>query len=449
MSFCRARRAAIIARPWALRGLPTPNGRHTACVIMEVLAMSPLPRAFLGRLIPLLTAACCAGIGDGIPRAFAQAESQPASQPQSAPWAGSVEEANRRAAERVMRKMIRRVQTSGVRYLLSIQEPDGGWASDTGPGISALVLKALIQEPAVGPQNEAVRRGVAWVLKSQREDGGVYSAEGLLKSYESSVVLSMLAALKDPQHAPQIAALQKFLKDNQWDEGEGKSSDDPWYGGAGYGRGKRPDLSNTQMMLDALRDSGLPKDDPAFQKALAFVQRCQMVGELNDQTFAKGSTQGGFIYSPANGGESKAGTIEIDGRNELRCFGSMSYAGFKSLLYAGLSRGDPRVQAALAWIRRHWTLEYNPNMPAAQVKEGLYYYYYVFARTMDAWGENVIEDASGTRHEWRKELIGFLESRQQPDGSWVNDADRYMEGQPALTTAYAVLAIQTAYPRSE
>ncbi len=283
----------------------------------------------------------------------------------------------------------------------------------------------------------------------QRDDGGVYSAEGLYKNYESSIVLSMLAVLKDPAYEPQAAALQKFLKDDQWDEGEGKTPADPFYGGAGYGHGKRPDLSNTQMMVEALHDSGLPPDDPAYRKALVFIQRCQMLGEISDQSFAKGSTQGGFIYSPVNGGESKAETVDVEGRAELRCYGSMTYAGFKSMLYAGLKPDDRRVQAALDWIRQHWTLEYNPNMPDKQSRQGLYYYYHVFARALQAWGEPTVRDRAGREHIWRQELIEQLAKTQRPDGSWVNDADRWMEGLPSLTTAYAMLALQAAYPASE
>jgi len=33
---------------------------------------------------------------------------------------------------------------------------------------------------------------------------------------------------------------------------------------------------------------------------------------------------------------------------------------------------------------------------------------------------------------------------QRPDGSWVNEADRWMEGDPNLVTAYSVIALQIA-----
>lgn len=345
------------------------------------------------------------------------------------------------------RRRARELAERGVKYLLAAQEKDGSWASQDGPGISCLVLKALIQEPSVGPKHPAAQRGLEFVRRFQREDGGVYSAEGLLKSYETSVALSMFAVLKDPKQQKPIVAAQKFLKDNQWDESEGKSFDDPWYGGAGYGHAHRPDLSNTQMMLEALHDSGLPKDDPTYKKALVFIQRCQMLGESNDQPFAKGSTDGGFIYTAANGGKSKAGEHEVNGRTELRSYGTMTYAGFKSMLYAGLSRDDRRVVAALEWIKRYWTLDHNPNMPHRQSRQGVYYYYHVFARALAAWGEDVIADHAGRKHNWRAELVEKLAKLQRRDGSWVNEADRWMEGRPALTTAYALLALQAAYPQ--
>jgi len=351
-------------------------------------------------------------------------------------------------ADRIRAARVRAAELTarGAQFLLSAQEKDGGWASQQTPGITALALKALIQEPTVGPRHPAVRRGIDFILTFQRDDGGIYGPEGLLKNYESSVALSMFAALQNQLYTKQIKALQEFLKENQWDEGEDKSPDDPFYGGAGYGRHKRPDLSNTQMMLEALRDSGLPPDDPAYQKALVFISRCQMLSESNDQAFAKGSSQGGFIYTPAGGGESRAGTIEVNGRTELRCYGSMTYAGFKSLLYAGLTRRDPRVQAAFDWIRHHWTLEYNPNMPDTQSREGLFYYYHVFGRALAAWGEPIVCDHAGREHDWRAELVEQLARLQQPDGRWVNESDRWMEGLPELTTAYSMLALQAAFP---
>ncbi len=102
-----------------------------------------------------------------------------------------------------------------------------------------------------------------------------------------------------------------------------------------------PTLSNTHMMVEALYASGLPADDPAFsgRSSLSHAARCS--ARTNDQPFAREGGDGGFIYSPANDGESKAETIEVNGRVRLRSYGSMTYAGFKSMLYARVDRGRP------------------------------------------------------------------------------------------------------------
>jgi len=393
---------------------------------------------------PAATVAVALLVGVGLTwAALAQpAESQPVSPEQRRQQLERAAGEMSRVQDRIEAElMIRR----GAAFLLKAQQDDGGWASQTGPGISALVVKALARTPGIGPRHPAVKRGVRFVLSFQRPDGGIYGPDGLIKNYETSVALSMLAALRDPAYAEHVRKARAFLQGLQWDEGEDKHPDDVWYGGAGYGRHKRPDLSNTQMMLEALHDSGLPADDPTYRKALLFIKRCQMLGESNDQPFARGSTQGGFIYSPANGGESKAGKCSFDGREELRCYGSMTYAGLKSMLYCGLSKDDPRVKAAFDWITRNWTLDANPNMPGRQSKQGLFYYYHVFARALDAWGADVITDSAGRQHDWRHELVIKLGRLQKSDGSWVNDEDRWMEGIPALTTAYSLLALQAAF----
>ena len=332
----------------------------------------------------------------------------------------------------------------GLEYLRAAQQADGGWTMQgrSHPAITALVAKCFIQDKRYGSSHPIVKRALALVLRSVRRDGGIYVEGEGLRNYHTSTALMALSAANDPRYSQVIAGAQAFLKKIQWDEGEGFSPDSPWYGGQGYGRSKRPDLSNTQMMLDALHDSGLSPDDPAYKKAMTFISRCQMLSETNDQPFARGSDDGGFVYTPVNGGESKAGQELIDGRPRLRSYGSMTYAGFKSMLYAKVDRNDVRVQRALDWIRRHYTLDHNPNMPVAQSRQGLYYYYLVFARAMRAWGEPIIVDANGKPHRWRDELATKLSSLQSDDGSWVNPEDRWYEGNPYLVTAYAVLAMQ-------
>jgi squalene-hopene/tetraprenyl-beta-curcumene cyclase len=188
-------------------------------------------------------------------------------------------------------------------------------------------------------------------------------------------------------------------------------------------------------------------EDPAYQRALKFVSRLQNNSETNEQSWA--GNDGGFVYGPGDkrSGESMAGEYTApDGSRRLRSYGSMTYAGLKSFIYAGLTKDDPRVRAAWDWISKNWTLDENPGMSAAgadKAQQGLYYYYHTLARALNEYDQPVITDAQGKPHDWRLELIEQLASLQNPDGSWTGDK-RWMEDNPVLTTSYVVLALQEA-----
>jgi squalene-hopene/tetraprenyl-beta-curcumene cyclase len=157
---------------------------------------------------------------------------------------------------------------------------------------------------------------------------------------------------------------------------------------------------------------------------------------------------GGFYYGPSRATAKQTEIKNADGSVSYESYASMTYAGLVSLCYAGLSKDDARVKAALGWISSHYTLEENqglgvraPDPKANQM--GLYYYYFTFARALDALGSNDLETKEGKK-KWSHDLVDALKARQKPDGSWVNEADRWMEGQPVLVTAYCVNALNLA-----
>ncbi|HKQ49508.1 MAG TPA: hypothetical protein VJZ71_15660 [Phycisphaerae bacterium] len=331
----------------------------------------------------------------------------------------------------------------GLAFLRSAQDSDGGWGSDFGPAVAAIAAQAFVQDRAHGPTSPVVRRALAYIQKFEQTDGGIYERQKNLANYQTSVVLMFLASLDDPDQRARIARSQAFLGKLQYDDAESIDRDHSWFGGAGYNETKRPDLSNTQMMLEALHQSGLSPDDPVYQRALVFVSRSQMNGKTNDRAFAKGASDGGFIYSPNDPGESKASPQAPEATGPLRSYGSMTYAGFKSLLYCDVSRDDERIKAAYEWIRQNYELDKNPGMPGKQAAEGLYYYYHVFARALYAWGDPVVIDARGTPHNWRIDLAKKVISLQRPDGSWINERDRWLEGDSKYVTALTIQTLQT------
>lgn len=372
----------------------------------------------------------------------------------------AIDEEHRKLADEMARK--------AVAYLRAQQDAStGAWAHNPGgpnlPAIDSLVLTGLLMDPGIDAQNPAIARGIDYVLGYRQPDGGIY--DRILASYNTSIAVSMLARAGTPEAQAAIGPAVEFLKSLQWGEDareDGPAAaetrrvgrEHPFYGGVGYGSHGRPDNSNLNFMIQALHDADVGPEDPAIRRALVFLERTQMHHEVNDMAYAEGSTQGGFIYSTgpeadqAGEGESKAGMIEElapdGGRvSRLRAYGSMTYAGFKSYAYAELPRDDPRVQHALDWIKRNYTLEENPGIGA----EGQYYYYLVFARAMDAWGQETlkVETPEGeAERDWANDLIDQLATLQNKDGSFRPVDDRWMEDNPVLITAYSLIALQQA-----
>jgi len=330
-----------------------------------------------------------------------------------------------------------------IAFLRRQQADDGSWSKDRSLGITGIVVTGLLQSGRVDVNDPMVVKGLKFIESLVNKKDGHLAGDNpraQLKNYVTSVnVMALTLANKDGRYNQIIADGVRFLKKFQWDEDDGKTKQDDFYGGAGYDSQSRPDLSNTQYFLDALHAAGVPKDDPAYQKALIFVSRTQnLKSEFNDQPWAGKINDGGFIYSAAAGGQSKA--------DDMASYGSMTYAGVKSMIYAGVDRKDPRVVAGLNWLKKNYTLDRNPGFAKDKDQQALYYYYHTMAKCLDALGDDWFTDAQGTRHDWRRDIAQALAKRQRPDGSWVNDADRWMEGDPNLVTAYALKTLSYCKP---
>jgi len=348
----------------------------------------------------------------------------------------------------------------GLAFLRSMQDEGGAWMrqitavptdqpdkpSPIAVAVTALAVKAIVQVEPEARRSAELRRAIRFIYAAKNEDGSFEG--GALTNYVTSTVVSALAGVDGFAFRDDIRAASGWLQLNQWDQSEGLSPRQDWFGGAGYGEHGRPDLSNTQMMLEALYDAGLSPDEPAFQRALTFLTRTQNLKATNSADWA--GRDGGFIYTAANGGESMASEYAGEGRGgeelppeaprSLRSYGSMTYAGFKSLLYAGLSPDDARVRAAFNFIRRHWTFDENPGLGG----QGLFYYYHAMSRALRIAQQHTITDAEGRSHNWREELIDAIASRQTEDGSWKNEADRWLEGHPVMATVFAILSLEEA-----
>jgi squalene-hopene/tetraprenyl-beta-curcumene cyclase len=341
----------------------------------------------------------------------------------------------------------RHSMVTAFQYFSDSQQPNGSWKYD--PAMTALVLTSFMLEPQYNPDDktdEVIRKGYAFLGKFVKPDGGIYNEQ--YRNYSTAVGLMAFAASGKPEYQPIIDNARKYLVKFQLDEGEGILPDHKYYGGIGYGGDDRPDLSNLHLALEAIKtaeafkavpDGMLKLPHPAepawkeetlaphWQKALVFLIRTQNIESINDMDYA--TDDGGFIYETGHYKPERSIS-----------YGSMTYAGLKSLLYAGIDKNDIRVKKAYDWICSHYTVEENPNFGTSS----LYYYFMTATKCLTALGGDTIFDSTGKKYYWREDFIKKIISLQHEEGYWVNPDGRYQENVKDLATAYSVIAMKHA-----
>lgn len=358
----------------------------------------------------------------------------------------------------------------GLRWLQDNQHEDGHWSLAQFPAITALVAQACLNDPARKPMEVKphVGRALAFIVSCARKDGGIYqdvpqARGGGLRNYNTAICMTALAASGDVRYDPMIRRARDFLAGMQC------LKKGVYYGGFGYDAPLgRPyaDMTNTGIAMEAfaftrfvvdnscapplasIRDRGKPDagvacKDVDWQAAAAFLERCQNIPSAKSDKAVSGrpGDLGGFFYEPNRG--MAGGGKDADGRPIWYSYGTATYGGLMSLLYADVDRGDRRVQAAIKWVRRNWTLAEH----AGQGQQGLYFYYHTIAKALRAYGEDPLELADGARVNWRRDMVVRLCSLQRKDpktglGYWVNPNGRWMENDPVLVTAYSLLALE-------
>ncbi len=234
-----------------------------------------------------------------------------------------------------LKKKIKSSVDRGLKFLRSEQKPDGSW--DNHPGLTALAVSAFMKSPRRYTEEDGpfVRNALEYMAGLAKPDGSIYLKD--MPNYNTALCLFALSLSNNPKYKPIIEKAQNFLVQLQCNESSGYSKEDKFYGGIGYGSDERPDLTNLEFALEALKSSGLSEENEVWENAVQFIQRCQNRSESNDQAWA--ANDGGFVYYPGN---SKAGAT--------KSYGSVTNAGITSFFYANVKKGNPRIADAFRWI---------------------------------------------------------------------------------------------------
>ncbi len=334
-------------------------------------------------------------------------------------------------------RAVKAAQIKGLAYLKHHQSTDGSWSDRRFPGMSALALRALAESR--DPANaEAVQKAVDYIVSCAQKDGGIYvpipGRKGAgLGNYNTCLCLTALFVSGHKDKCTDILlAARSYIASTQL-ETAGLHE-----GGFGYDRNAErlySDLNNTFYAVDAMkttqsleeaRPSSQKKVDINWDKARQYILAHQVT---------EGKEAGGFMYKQEVPRRTPKG---VNPNERLQATGSMTYAGLLAMLHCDLPRGEPRVRSTLSFLGKHWSLDENYGQGA----QGLYFYYTVIARALDASGIQMLTLEDGTQVDWREELAKALLKRQTEEGAWVNANNRFWEGDPILSTAYALLALE-------
>ena len=341
---------------------------------------------------------------------------------------------------------------SANEFLIKTQNPDGSWGEFPHPAIAALCAISLHKSPGIDESKSkaAVDKALDYVLQYRQPDGAIFPkakheenkrSSAYYPNYTTSTALLALATVNRAQDLDAIKGARAFIKANQFNDPAKVD-----FGGMGYGKTGRADLSNSSWAAEALLvsefvDAGNEKSEASDKKMWAdlatFLTKCQNLPETNTEDYVskEAKERGGFFYRP---NESKAGEESEGAQTKLLSSGSMTYAGLKSMLYAKVDKDDIRVKAAMEYSLTNYTLDENPGMG----QQGLYYYLMVMTKSFEAYNEDELTLKDGKKVIWRDEVSEKIISLQREDGRFENDNARFMETLPFLVTPYSVISLR-------
>ena len=325
------------------------------------------------------------------------------------------------------------------KWLLQNQQPEGNWSSPEFPAMTAFPIWALAMD---GEMDKAAQeKAVSFILKSARPNGAIFTTPseqrkgGGLPNYNTAISIVALHMLGDEKLNPIILKGRKFLAGGQ------HGGKDEYKGGFGYDSTTgRPytDLSNTYIAAEALK---LTEQIEDLRSSITTEKASINNKALADYVFSLQQDDGGVRYHP---NKSMASSDEENAARQFRSYGSMTYAGLLTLIYADVDRKDPRIRSAYDWTTKHWSLEENPGLGG----EGLFYFYNVLSKAMSAMNKDIIIMEDGSNINWRSELIKKLINLQtitaDGTGHWTNPASRWFEADPVLVTSYSLIALKNA-----
>lgn len=342
----------------------------------------------------------------------------------------------------------------GSQFLCQTQDRDGAWRSSHygffrgGDALTPLALTALLDSAQTPTVQQAMRSGGVWMDQFTDRIATLKEPWTELRYplFTASYAARYYARLADPVRAKIWADLIIAL---QHSAQLGWAKDDPRHGawsdtsmpprkpaGEAVPDMVNPNISATAMAVLGLISAGRIEE---ARNAVPFIEKCQnWRADHREAAF----DDGGFFFALEDPARNKAGVAGKDarGRERYRSYGSATCDGVLALLALGKSADDPRVDAALRWLRGFPAgLPHPAQWPADRADSGralLYYYAQALAEVLRRQGGQAWTLKS------RRNLWRGLNQEQGTEGSWSNADAESCEDDPIVATAFALHAFK-------
>lgn len=339
------------------------------------------------------------------------------------PVAPASQEGIQQATPPVTLERVDRALERGMKRLRAMQADDGSFEPEERKevcrvALTSMALWALGEPEPLGLDAARARKAAAFLLAKQTESGGIYEPSNGLPVYTSGVAARALRTLGNVDGWPELGAARSKVELFVYRSAAPESFvDTEAHAAVGPSRAR----VEAQRLLSEGKVS-----DAATRKALEFLARC-------DVDLSRSPAR---LRQP----QEQRAAFEI---------GAFDYEDLLPMVYLELTPEQQIVLRARKALESRYTPNKNPDLTARygeqgflEGKQGKFYYWLNVARTMTTMSEPVLVTADGVRHDWASEIAAQLVGAQRGDGAWINSEARWWEGEPGITTAYAVLALK-------
>jgi len=284
-----------------------------------------------------------------------------------------------------------RIYVKGLQFLGRTQTPDGRWpdpAYGSEPAVVGLAVVSMLahgDDPNNGPNSQAIRQGLNYILKQMNPKTGYIGRSMYNQGFATLALAEAYGAVNDPRLGPALEQAVRLILTSQSKNPFGAWRYNPESSDADT------TVSGAQMVaLFAARNAGIAVPEEAIQKGIKFFLSCQ-------------SPDGGIGYvtsSQPNGARTAIGCLTLALAKE---------------------KNSKAFQMAFNFLQK----------PQAESQYQQYYLYYAsqafFHASPEAW------------QSWNRTNIKTLGSTQNADGSWDGQFGR------TFSTAASLLSLALNY----